>query len=414
MRRRRHLVLAGLVVATVLAVAAARTLVPPENVCPDFIQFWTAAQALSQGQDPYDPAMQAAVQGSLGWKKADQGLGVYDFLPYYYPPWLALAVVPLLPLGYPLAKIVWLVVGAEWMLASAALLLPLAGEVSAVVVFVLFAAFGFSIKAVAMGQVAPLVLFLVVLSWRFLEERRDVAAGACLALLTIKPQLTLVLIAALLAWSWRMRRRSVAISFVATLVAVCAAATAAFPAWPGSLAAATRVTPMPTFYYPGLGTTWLVALDTAGVGGFLRSVAYCAVVVPLLLAVMRIALREDRPLSELYSLALLAPFFVAPYARPYDFPILLMPALVLLATRLAELGRAMLVFALVAVAGLQILYLTANYEAPVVGVRRPEFTYFWVPALLGLIWLCCPWKGSRKHATDLTADRISIEPRRPR
>ena len=40
---------------------------------------------------------------------------------------------------------------------------------------------------------------------------------------------------------------------------------------------------MPTHYYPGLGTTWLVALGAAGLKGLALWLAYSAVAVPLLL-----------------------------------------------------------------------------------------------------------------------------------
>lgn len=386
---RRLAAIAAWLVVTAALVAVARSRIPPENVCPDFIQFWTAASLLADGSNPYDPALQAAIQQELGWNKAVEGLGVYDFLPYYYPPWLGLAFTVLLPLGYPLAKMVWLVAGGEMLIASAVLLKNTIRGVSLPVAVVVIASFGFSIKAVAMGQVAPLVLLLVALAWRFVDRGRDGAAGAVLALLTIKPQLTILLLLAVLGWSARRRRWGLWRGFAVTLAALALASTIAFPGWPAQLLAATRVTPMPTAYYPGLGTTWLVALGAAGVEGHLLHLAYAAVVVPLLLAMLRMTLQGSRPLEDIVAVALIAPFFVAPYARPYDYPVLLVPALILIGSRLPELSRATMAAALVVLPSLHILWLTANYETPVVGVRRPEFTYFWIPLLVGLSWLAC-------------------------
>lgn len=380
---------AALLAVTAALVAAARIAIPHENVCPDFLQFWTAASLLWKGENPYDPALQTALQAGLGWNKATDGLGVYDFLPYYYPPWLGLAFIALLPLGYPLAKIVWLVAGGQMLVASALLLRGAIGGVSLPVVFVVVAAFGFSIKAVAMGQVAPLVLLLVTLAWRLLERGRDGAAGAVLALLTIKPQLTLLLLLALLGWSARGGRWAVWRGFAVTLAALVAASTIAFASWPAQMMAATSVTPMPTAYYPGLGTTWFVALGAVGAHGALLHLAYAAVVVPLLLAMLRMALRATRPLEDIVAVSLIAPFFVAPYARPYDFPLLMIPALVLVGTRLPQLSKVTMVAALATLPSLHIIWLTASYETPVVGVRRPEFTYFWIPLLVGLSWLAC-------------------------
>src|SRR3954451_19030601 len=84
-----------------------------ERICPDFIQFWTAATLIARGQNPYDPGLQAGVQAGLGWTRASDGLGVWDFLPYYYPPWFGATFVPFLPMGYRAAKVAWLVINLE-------------------------------------------------------------------------------------------------------------------------------------------------------------------------------------------------------------------------------------------------------------------------------------------------------------
>ncbi|MFN2427260.1 MAG: glycosyltransferase family 87 protein [Candidatus Binatia bacterium] len=388
--------IAAFVVVTVLLVGAAHRHIDPDKVCPDFIQFWTAASLLSEGRDPYDPASQARVQGALGWDKTADGYGIYEFLPYYYPPWLGLAFLPLLPLGYPLAKLVWLVLGGEMLLMSGFLLKDTVRGIPAALAIAVVAIFAFSIKAVAMGQVAPLVLLLIALAWKLLEQRRDVAAGCVLALLTIKPQLTLLLLAAVLAWTARHGRWPVWQGFAATVALLCAASTVVSPSWLPSMLEATRVTPLPTVHYPGLGATWYVALEAVGLRGLLLYAAYSAMAVPLLLALFRMSLAGRRSLEDIVAVALIVPFFVAPYARPYDFPVLLIPALVLMGSRLSEMSRAMLVFALTVLPALHILRLAADYVPPVVGVRRPEFTYFWIPLLIAATWLKSSTNGSRE------------------
>ncbi|MFN2375465.1 MAG: glycosyltransferase family 87 protein [Candidatus Binatia bacterium] len=391
--------LAAFAAVTVLLVALASRGIAPERVCPDFIQFWTAASLLAEGRDPYDPALQALVQQGLGWDKARDGFGIYEFLPYYYPPWLALAVVPLLPLGYCLAKFAWLVLGAEMLLAAGWLLKDTVRGIPGPLALTVVALFGFSIRSVAMGQVAPLVLLLIASAWWLLEKRRDFAAGCVLALLTIKPQLTLLLILAILGWMARQRRWGVWRGAAAATVLLVVASTAAFPGWLPSMLEATRVTPMPTAYYPGLGTTWYVTLGALGLSGPLLIVAYMSVAVPLIVALVRAVAREQRCLEDIIGLALIAPFFVVPYARPYDYPVLLVPALTLMGSRLAGLPRAMLAGTLLLLPSLHILRLAADYATPVVGVRRPEFTYFWIPLLIGLLWLYCPADGSREEGS---------------
>jgi hypothetical protein len=161
---------------------------------------------------------------------------------------------------------------------------------------------------------------------------------------------------------------------------------------------------MPTAYYPGLGATWFVALDAVGVRGVAMYAAFAVVAAPLLLMLLGMTLRSDTTILELFSVALIAPFFLAPYARPYDFPILLIPALAVLA-RLNDVSRLTFAIAVTLLPALHLLHLTATFVPPVVGIRRPEFTYFWIPMLIALMWLCYGSKGSREEALPQPAAR---------
>jgi hypothetical protein len=389
--------LAVFAAVTALLVALASRGIAPERVGPDFIQFWTAASLLAEGSDPYDPALQAVIQQGLGWDKVRDGFGIHEFTPYYYPPWLALAFIPLLPLGYATAKFTWLVLLAEMLLAAGWLLKDTVRGIPAPLALTVVALFGFSIRSVAMGQVAPLVLVLVALAWWLLEKRRDFAAGCVLALLTIKPQLTLLLILAVLGWTARRGRWGVWQGAATAMVLLVVSSTATFPGWLPSMLEATRVTPMPSTYYPGLGTTWYIVLSGLGLSGPLLLVAYMTLAMPVLLAIVRAVAREERRLEDIVGLALVAPFFVLPYARVYDYPVLLVPALTLMGSRLAGLRRAMLAGTLLVLPSLHIVRLATDWVTPVVGVRDPEFTYFWIALLVGLLWLFCPANGSGKE-----------------
>ena len=101
---------ATLIVLTIVSasiVFLGRDIIQKKTVGPDFLCFWTAAQNLVSGHSPYDLDEQIRIQSSLGWDKEAQGLGIYDCIPYFYPPWLAFLFVPLLPLGFTAAKLVW-------------------------------------------------------------------------------------------------------------------------------------------------------------------------------------------------------------------------------------------------------------------------------------------------------------------
>src|SRR5262249_37787892 len=112
----------NLLALTLLAVgisAVGCCILPWQNVSPDFICYWTAAEMVASGHSPYDPELQARIQHDLGWDAAVHGLGFYRFLPYFYPPWLALLTVPLLPLGYAGARVAWFFLNVELTLLAA-------------------------------------------------------------------------------------------------------------------------------------------------------------------------------------------------------------------------------------------------------------------------------------------------------
>ena len=82
------------------------------------------------------------------------------------------------------------------------------------------------------GQTSILMLFLAALAWKLMKRGNDRLAGAALACLTTKPQLTVVLVLALLLWCARQRRWGVVLGFAATLAALALLGAWIVPAWP--------------------------------------------------------------------------------------------------------------------------------------------------------------------------------------
>ncbi|MGE5358172.1 MAG: glycosyltransferase family 87 protein [Bacteroidales bacterium] len=369
------------------AAVSVRPLARDSRVAPDFIQFWTAATLLAAGRSPYDAEGQAAIQRELGWRKDVEGLGRYDFLPYYYPPWLGLATEALLPLGYPGARAAWLALNALALVGAALLLRGTARGVPplAVVSFVVF--FAPAVVAVLMGQVAPLVLLTVVGAWRLLDRRSDLGAGVLLAWLTIKPQLTIVLVVALLAWSIRRRRWHVPLGFAAALGAFVIASSLVAPSWFSAMLAATSATELPSYAFPWTGTTVFAILQTAGLRGAALWLCYLAAALPVVVAVARVALGARGRLDTLFGLGLLAPFFVATYARHYDFPILLVPALIVLARGSRRAGAALLAALLVLPYAHLALFAQMAAWCRVPAFPGPQVTYFWIPLFIAIGWL---------------------------
>jgi hypothetical protein len=163
-----------------LLVTLLAAMLPPDRIGCDFFSFWAAGELLATGQNPYDPGLQAQIQRAHGWDKEIHGRQLYDFMPYYYPPWLGLAVTALVPLGYPAAKIAWVARDFELLLVTGFLLRKSAPGLAGWGPVLCVTAFVFFLFSTLMGQTVPLVLFLINASWLLLERRKDRRAGGLL------------------------------------------------------------------------------------------------------------------------------------------------------------------------------------------------------------------------------------------
>ncbi len=217
----------------------------------------------------------------MGWDKATRGGGRYEFLPFYYPPWFGLLCVPLGTIDYQVAERMWFFFNIECLLISTLLLRDLFNNVPRVVPPVVLWAFFPTLLAVYAGQTSILILLLVAASWSLLATPGDRAAGATLALLTIKPQLSVLILAGVMVWAGRRRRWGVVGGFAFGLGLLCLASTAVLPSWPDQMLRATRVTPLPTESWPWVGASWTLALRTLGLRGWVLWLAYAAAAVPL-------------------------------------------------------------------------------------------------------------------------------------
>jgi hypothetical protein len=363
----------------------------------DFICYWTAGKLLAERESPYDADLQTRVQTEYGWDMQRDGLGKYPYLPFYYPPWFGFLFVPLLPLGYHGARTAWFFLNVEGTLLAGYFLGGILPGVPRQMPVVLAALFLFCLASILMGQTAIFVFLVLALSWRLLETGRDQAAGAALAWLTVKPQLTAVLLLGLFVWLVRRRRWQVVGWFFFTLGLLAAVSALVVPAWPLQMLSAIRGTSPPTEYYPWIGNAWLLVLRSLGLGGPLLWVAYLALALPLLAGVLWTAWSPAGRLDDLLCLGVLAAFFVAPYARHYDFPVLLIPLLVVVG-RLPRAAELTLVFVMVVAPYVQLFQLARYKEQHPADLFVVESTYFWVPLLLAGVWALTARGGKRAGA----------------
>jgi hypothetical protein len=368
------------VALTSAAVAACSRLIPAEKVCPDFLQFWTAGQLLASGHSPYAAEDQARIQRQLGWNKDKQGLGIYEFLPYYYPPWLAVACMAFLPLGYPTAKVTWLVLNVELLLLSGYHLGRLLEGVPRWIALAGVPCFSFSLLGVFFGQTASLVLFLIVASFRLLDVGRNYLAGAVLALVLTKPQIGVVLTGGILLWAARQHRWQVLIGFSLCLLAICLVSFTVIPDWPWQLRSALEQTPLVTQDSPWLSVTWWAALQSLGVPRIGFWPAYGAIAGPCVLLLFREAWDRRTTVGIVVAWAILSTFMVVPYARLYDLTILIIPLLLLLPGQLNTPSTAAFFLASMVISFVQLYWVRPSDP------YRSEVSCFWLPALLALAW----------------------------
>lgn len=371
-------VLSLVVVSTVLVVIA-RPVISWQKVCPDFIAFWTAAQLLRAGESPYDVAGQTRIQHQYGWDRATDGAGRYDFMPYYYPPWLGLLCVPLLPLGYATARLTWFVLQIELLVLSGYFLRGSTPGLSRWGTTVLAPLFAFSLLAAFLGQITPLILFMTAASWQLLERRWDRSAGWILAGLLTKPQLTLALVLAVLFWSIKRGCWRTVQGFLTGLVVLGLASACLVPDWPLQMLQAPSRNPLVTADRPWMSTTWYSLWQSIGLPSWALWGTYALGAVPA--AGLLVYSIRDRtcPLNDVFGLGILAAFFIAPYARAYDQAVLIIP-LILLAGRLRPVWATMLLAVCIVLPSVQ-MCVSVVWE-----LEGHEVTLFWLPMLLAVLW----------------------------
>ena len=303
--------------------------------------------------------------------------------------------VLLVPLGFTTARLTWLVGNAELLVVVGYMLRSLLPTVSGKVCVLLLPLFCLSLMSVLVGQLTALIFFLIVSVWTLLEKRLDRSAGWVLAWMTMKPQLTALLLMAVLLWSMRERRWRVLEGFATGTVALLLLSTWLVPEWPFQLLQGMRETPVLTMTFPWIGTTWLLVLRSLGLQGGMLLALYAAVALPFFVLVVRYALEPGRPLGDVLAMSILAAFFVAPTGRPYDQPLLLLVLLVLIARRRSDVVAAGLLFTFVFLPYVHFFRWTPDRDG------MPDHVwFFWIPLTLAVAWFL-PRFAVRKTSNQL-------------
>jgi len=199
----------------------------------DFQPLWRAGRwMLAGGGSPYSDELTGILQEQSYGRPAKPG---EDDRAFVYPLYVLFLVLPLLPLPLPWAQAAWLTALELGVAVGAVGAMRLARwRVSTCWVF-LTVVWAFLLYPVAwalvLGQVSILIFALMVVALWALQSGRDIWAGVCLALTTAKPQMSFLLVPALLVWGLAQRRYRFLLAFVSAMGILALISFVVLPTW---------------------------------------------------------------------------------------------------------------------------------------------------------------------------------------
>ena len=206
----------------------------------DFYQVWLAArESLRNRRDPYSTGMTREIQIGLFGRPLDPNRpgDPVDQRVFPYPAFTALlfwpaAEFPFSPVRAVVVCLLATLTVASVMLWLRALRWRVSGKWIAVILLLTLSSYP-ALEGLYSAQLGLLVCFLLAAAILALEKSRFLLAGFLLALTTIKPHVTALVILYLLLWSMHFRRERgrVLAGFFSTLALLTVAALVVFPHW---------------------------------------------------------------------------------------------------------------------------------------------------------------------------------------
>lgn len=324
MRARWALSLFLLVIGTLVLVWQVSELTIPLG---DFVEYWTASEALLLGESPYAPDVLWSLQQGIG-HSASRPLLMYN------PPWILSLIVPFSLLDHISARLAWLVFHFICLFASATMLWKIySGSYRGLVTaWILTLTFLPTSVALVAGQLGPLLLLGYSCFIFGVYTQRWSIAGLGLVLASFKPQVAVLFWPALLVWLWRERRWPLFRSTLLALVAFMAIPMVMVPE---------IVLQYGVFLLSHPPTEWV----TPTFGSLLRlafgAEHFWLQFIPLVPGLLWLAWHLIRSRyawdwHEQMPLLLLISFVTSPYVWPHDATVLLLPVLAV-AARLRDM-----------------------------------------------------------------------------
>jgi len=287
----------------------------------DFRGYYAAARVLTMGGNPYDYHQVAPVLLEI--------TGFMGGNPYYYPPWFAWFFIPVAGLPYQLARAIWMGFNVIiWNISLWKLSKGLAWPAKGWRRYVLFTLLTFTLAWITwrFEQAAVLLFYILVEAVLSGYRQKWNWTGFWLAMLLIKPNLTLGAVIAICLWLIRKRQWRPVLVMTSILVALLAVSTWITPAW------------FQPFFEPGFGRGLTLALDgpdrvldirkNTTIFDWLaifkieenyRSLIYYGLLAPMGIVSLALVIWRSKAFLQVMSISLLITYALTPYAMQYDY-----------------------------------------------------------------------------------------------
>jgi hypothetical protein len=286
----------------------------------DYVAFWSAGRLNAAGEDPYDPARLEALE-------REANPGTVDVLVMWPAPWALSLLAPFSRLGPQASHLLWQLTQLAVLLVAVEILWRLQGGdperrwVAWLVTFTFLPCYFLLVT----GQLGAVILLGFAGFLYFLRRGQETAAGACLALAAVKPQLTFLFWIALLLWTIDGRHWRVAAGAILGVLALVA-----LPLWENPH--------LPFHYWDALTRRTQTHSHLSPVAGtalrlLLAPKRFWPQFVPLIPGILWLVWYWRRHCRnwqwhERLPALLFASFLAAPYgAWPFDLVVLLLPLL---------------------------------------------------------------------------------------
>ena len=287
----------------------------------DFRGYYAAAHVLLAGGNPYDYRLVAQVLLDVTGEMGNN--------PYYYPPWFTWLFIPLVYLPFQLARVVWMIFNVViWNIGLWEL-----GEIIGwpelgwrrYALFTL-STFSFAWITWRYEQAGILVFVMLVALILSVQKQNWIRAGIWLALLLVKPNITLLVVAGISLWLLRKGYWRSLLVMALTLILLFSISTLITPDWyqpffdDGFGQGLTMALDGPDrIVAVRLNTTFLDWLGTLGIASQLHMPLY-GILIGFGVFVFLWTVYRSESLLEVVSVLLLLTYVLTPYALQYDYP----------------------------------------------------------------------------------------------